>query len=182
MRTILIALSAVFLLMPFTAFAYGKRPIGATRTMSRGATTGIFIDRQVWLPGTWTVKAGTGSLTFEKMHYDKIHRSLVRMILIPREQCGYGFVRIRALKAWGGRFLEQAQGRIEPISFGTSKYKGYSWVEPSIWSGDRHWCVAQDLKNAMELTAPVGDAELINFIQNDLLLQMAVRSGRSVSQ
>ncbi len=180
MRTSLIALTAVSLLFPFAVFAYGKRPIGATRSMSRRSTTGVFIDRQVWLPGTWSVETGTGSLTFGRMHADKVHRSVVRLTLMPRDQCGYGFVRIRALKAWGGRFLEQSQGRIEPISFGTSKYKGYSWVEPSTWSGDRHWCVAQDLKNAMELIAPLGDEELITFIRNDLLLQLAVRSGRSV--
>lgn len=148
--------------------------------MSRGSTTGVFIDRQVWLPGTWAVETGAESLTFGQTNADKIHQSVVRLTLIPREQCGYGYIRIRALKAWGGRFLEQSQGRIEPISFGTSKYKGYSWVEPSTWKGDRHWCVAQDSKNALELTAPLGDAELITFIRNDLLLQLATRSGRSV--
>ncbi len=87
---------------------------------------------------------------------------------------------MRALKAWGGNGLEQSQGRIEPISFGTSKYRGYTWMEPSTWEGDRHWCVAQDLKNAMDLTATAGDTALMTFIKNDLLLQLAVRSGRSV--
>ncbi|MBI2635837.1 hypothetical protein HYW84_00725 [Candidatus Peregrinibacteria bacterium] len=180
MRKIFLAVSLFAFLLPFATFAYGKRPIGATRAMSLRSTTGVFIDRQVWLPGTWEVKTGTGSLFFARAHADKVHKSFVSLSLTPREHCGYGFVRIRALKAWGGRFLEQSQGRIEPVSFGTSKYKGYTWVEPTIWNGDRHWCVAQDLKHAMELTAPTGDAELIEFIRNDLLLQLAVRSGRSV--
>lgn|SRR3989338_2037200 len=180
MRKIILTVSLVLFLVPLTTFAYGKRPIGGTRAMSRGSTTGVFIDRQVWLPGTWAVETTTVSLTFGRTHTDKVHQSVVRLSLMPRDQCAYGLIRMRALKAWGGRFLEQSQARIEPISFGTSKYKGYTWTEPSTWNGDRHWCVAQDLKNAMELTAPLGDADLITFIRNDLLLQLAIRSGRSV--
>ena len=177
---ILLALFVLLALAPPPVFAYGKRPIGATRTMGRGSTTGTFIDRQVWLPGSWTVNQGVDKVSFRKPFNDGIHESVVRLELIPRDQCAYGLVRIRALKAWGGTSLDQSQGRIEPISFGTSKFKGYSWMEPSTWEGDRHWCVAQDLKNAMEMTASAGDGDLINFIKNDLLLQLAIRSGRSV--
>ena len=173
-------LALLTLLSPISASAYGKRRIGATTAMYRGSTTGTFVDRQLWLPGSWTVVQGVDKLSFRKHSTDGLHESSVRLELIPRDQCGYGLVRIRALKVWGGITLDQAQGRIEPIRFGTSKYRGYTWMEPSTWGGDRHWCIAQDLKNALELTATAGDSDLITFITNDLLLQLAVRSGRSV--
>ncbi len=180
MRTLASVVCLVLLLTPISTFAVGKRPIGATRSMSRGSTTGIFVDKQIWLPGSWTVNQGVDRVSFRKKHADGVHESLVRIEMMPRDQCAYGLVRMRALKAWGGNGLEQSQGRIEPVSFGTSKYRGYSWMEPSTWGGDRHWCVAQDLKNAMDLTATAGDEALITFIKNDLLLQLAVRRGRSV--
>ena len=180
-RTLLI----LFTLVALTALApsvsaYGKRPIGSTRAMGRGSTTGAFVNRQVWLPGSWTVNQGVDKVSFRKPSKDGVHESFVRLELIPRDQCAYGLVRIRALKAWGGNSLEQSQGRIETVGFGTSKFRGYSWMEPSTWSGDRHWCVAQDLKNAMEMTASAGDGDLMSFIKNDVLLQLATRSGRSV--
>ncbi|MSR87135.1 hypothetical protein EXS70_03105 [Candidatus Peribacteria bacterium] len=180
MRRFASALTVFTLLLPVSVSAYGKRRIGATTAMTRGSTTGVFIDRQVWLPGSWTVNQGIDKLSFRKVADDGIHESIVRIDMIPRESCGYGWIRIRALKAWGGKTLEQSQGRIEPVSFGTTKFKGYSWMEPSAWGGDRHWCVGQDLKNAMEMTAPAGDVALIKFIKDDLLLQLATRSGRSV--
>lgn len=180
MRKSLLSLILLTSLVPASVLAYGKRPIGATRIMSGSSTTGMYIDRQVWLPGKWTVDQQPESVTFRKKAADGVHESFVSIRMFPREQCAYGFARIRALKAWGGRFLEQSQGRVVPISFGTSKFKGYSWVEPSTWAGDQHWCVAQDMKNAMELVAPIGDKGLMDFVKNDLLLQLALRSGRSV--
>ncbi|NOS66893.1 MAG: hypothetical protein HOO67_00775 [Candidatus Peribacteraceae bacterium] len=180
MRKTFLTFLLLCLVIPATSFAYGKRPVRGTRTMTRGSTTGIFIDKQVWLPGVWTVDQKAEEVTFKKKYRDGVHESIVNIHMMPRDQCAYGLIRIRAWKAWGGRFLEQSQARIQPISFGTSKYKGYTWVEPSTWGGDQHWCVAQDLKNAMELTAPVGDAELMTFVIDDLLPQLAVRSGRSV--
>ncbi len=180
MRKFLLLFCTILLLSPLAASAYGKRRIGGTTAMQRGSTTGTFIDKQVWLPGTWAVTQTPDSLTFRRTHSDRIHQSVVRLLRSPREQCGYGHVRIRALKAWGGSSLEQSQGRIEPISFGTSKYRGYTWMQPSTWKGDHYWCLAQDLKTALELSAPEGDTDLIKFIRNDLLLQLAVRSGRSV--
>lgn len=180
MRNTFLTLLAILLLTPMSVSAVGKRPIGATRSMARGSTTGTFIDRQVWLPGSWTVNQGVDKVSFRKKYKDGIHESSVRIDIMARDQCAYGHVRIRALKAWGGTNLDQSQGRVAPISYGTSKYRGYTWMEPSTWGGDQHWCLAQDLKNAMELTATAGDSELINFIKNDLMLQLATRSGRSV--
>ncbi len=180
MRKTLLALSLLTLLLPLSVSAYGKRRIGATTAMSRASTKGTFVDRQIWLPGTWTVKQDPTELTMQKKHADGIHVSTVHLKIIPRNDCAYGFVRIRALKAWGGSNLEQSQGRIETVSLGTSKFRGYSWIEPSTWGGTRHWCVGQDLRNALELTATAGDTELMTFIKNDLMLQLATRSGRSV--
>ena len=180
MRHIIITLSLLMFLNPLSAFAYGKRPIGATRSMMRNATTGTFVDRQVWLPGLWTVTQEQDNVTFRKMFMDGQHQSVVRIIVIPRDKCGYGFVRIRALKAWGGSNLEQEQGRIDTVTFGTIKFRGYTWMEPSTWEGDHHWCLGQDLTHAFELTATEGDHDLITFVKNDLMMQLAVRNGRSV--
>lgn len=180
MHKALLSLAVVVLVLPASVLAYGKRPIGATRTMSRGSTTAMFIDKQIWLPGKWTVKQETEAVTITRKHMDGIHTSSVRLSVIPRDQCGYGYVRIRALKAWGGRFLEQAQGRVQPVSFGSSKFKGYTWTQPTTWEGNAHWCVAQDLKTAFELVVTQGDHDLMTFVRNDLLLQLINRSGRSV--
>lgn len=180
MRKIFLTLSLLSLLVPFSVSAYGKRSIGRTTVKSGMTTTGTFIDRQIWLPGTWTVKQDETQLTMEKNYGDGVHVSSVHLEMIPRNDCAYGLVRIRALKAWGGSNLEQSQGRIETISLGTSKFRGYSWIEPSTWGGSRYWCVGQDLKNAMEMSATAGDTELMTFIKNDLMLQLANRSGRSV--
>lgn len=168
------------LIFPTLASAYGKRTIGRTSARRGVTTAGTFIDQQVWLPGTWVVGTQTGSLTFSRRSPDGKRDELVKIVRIPRTECGYGIVRMRALKAWGGKALEQSQGRIQPISFGTSKYKGYTWMEPSTWDGDRHWCLAQDLTGAMDLSAPEGDRALLEFVTSDLLLQLAVRRGRSV--
>ena len=128
MRKYILLVSTILLLSPVAAFAYGKRQTVKTSPMARTATTATFLNRQIWLPSTWTVTEGTGTLTFEKKAPDAIHKSIVKLVLMPRELCGYGYIRIRALKAWGGASLDQAQGRLQPISYGTSKFKGYTWV------------------------------------------------------
>ncbi len=178
-KPLLVPAIAIFL-MPFAAFAYGKRSFGGTTSIKAESTTGDFIDRRVWLPGKWTVQKGTGSLVFSRTNSARTVTSTVTLHYVPKEQCSYGIIRMRALKAWGGKNLEQSQGRIEALSFGTIKFKGYTWVQPSKWQGDRYWCMGQDLKGAVEISAPVGDTEIATFIKNDLMLQLAVRSGRSV--
>ena len=180
MRTRTLVPAIALLLMPVAAFAYGKRSIGSTTSIKSESTTGTFIDRRVWLPGKWTVQEGTGSLVFTRANSAKTVTSTVALHYVPKDQCAFGIIRMRALKAWGGSNLEQSQGRIEALSFGTIKFKGYTWVQPSKWNGDRYWCMGQDMKGAVEISAPVGDTEITTFIKNDLMLQLAVRSGRSV--
>jgi hypothetical protein len=178
MRKLIPGLFLVSLMVPAVAFAYGKKPLGVMQPMSCSATTGMYIDRQVWLPGSWTVVTGVDKVTFTKGTGNQ--QVTVRIDTMPRIDCAYGLVRMAALKAWGGNALDQSQGRIQPVTFGTSKFKGYTWMTPSTWAGDQHWCVGQDLKSAFHLTATAGDEELIKFVKNDLLQQLIVRSGRSV--
>ena len=178
--TSLLILSILF---PLAAHAYGPRSYGASIVRPvNSSTTGTFIDQQVWLPGSWQVNAGKEQLVFVQPSTNKNRESFVRITRIPREECAYGYARIRALKAWGGGTLQQTQGRIEPITFGTSKFRGYTWVEPSKWAGDRHYCLAQDLTGAVEVVAPEGDKKLAAFVKNDVMMQLAVRRGRSVSK
>jgi hypothetical protein len=78
--------------------------------------------------------------------------------------------------------LDQSSARIENVSYGTSKFKGYTWVVPSTGNTKvRHWCIGQDAKSAVEVTAPETDKELITFMKNDFMMQVAVRRGRSVT-
>lgn len=161
-----------------TAHAIGKRHFGATRTRTNASTTGTYMGKQVWLPGSWVVNGEPELLLFTHKGADRT--VTVRLNTMPREKCVYGLIRIDALKAWGGKALEQSQGRIDHVRIGTLKYRGFTWVMPSTWEGDRHWCFGQDLKTAVEITTPEGDKQLIDFIRNDLLLQLAARQGRAV--
>ena len=179
MRTHIATLGLIALLaFPSSALALSKRNFGATRTRTRASTAGMFLDKQVWLPGSWTVTEKPEELLFRKSVNS---RSIeVRISLMPKQDCTYGPVRMRALKAWGGKSLNQNQARIENLGLGTLKYRGYTWVEPSTWAGDRRWCIGQDPATAAVIIAPEGDTELTKFIRNDLLLQIASRQGRSV--
>ncbi len=180
MRKNFLILSVILFLVPLSAAAYGKRRIGNTMPMSKVSTTGVYIDRQVWVPGVWAVSQGTGSLTFTHWTSGDTHQSFVRLTTVSREQCGFGIIRMRALKAWGGSNLDQSQAQIQALSFGTIKFKGYTWLEPSTWGGDRHICMGQDMRSAVEVTVPEGDTDTVKFIRNDFMLQLAVRNGRSV--
>ncbi len=175
------ALAVCAALVPASALALGKKNTGSTQILNAQASTqAVYQDRGFWLPGKWTVANNTasGSVTLTRGDDKRIVVSLVPM---DRQSCAYGFIRQAALKAWGGTFqLDGAKSRIEPINFGTSKFTGYTWVVPSDWKGTRHWCLGQDLKSAVEVTAPEGAADVVSFIRQDMMLQLAVRRGRSV--
>jgi hypothetical protein len=176
--TLLITSFLVLALSAPNAFALGKRTIGGTMKESATSTSSDFLGRRVWLPGTWNVKKTEGSTTFTKQ--DGSRTLTVSITAIPRTDCAYGVIRINSLKAWGGKSLDQSQGRIESIRLGSLKYLGYTWVTPSTWKGDRHICIGQDLKTAAEIIAPEGDKTIAAFARNDLLLQIAARQGRAV--
>lgn len=180
LRTSLLTIATVAMLVPTSSFALGKRTTGKSQTMwGRSSTQAFFQDRGFWLPGAWTILNGTGSKVTLTKKDDK--RVVVTVRSMNRDLCVYGLIRQAALKAWGGTFqLDGSKARIEPISFGTSKFKGYTWVVPSDWKGERHWCLGQDLKSAVEVIAPEGAPDIIAFIKQDLMLQLAVRTGRSV--
>ena len=178
---------AVMTLSTSSAHALSRKSFGRTRIKTNASTSGMFLDHQLWLPGSWMVNEGVEKLQFMKKDGDRtadggkpVRTITVRVTAIPRTDCAYGIIRMRALKSWGGDALDQSQGRIENIRLGTLKFLGYTWVEPSTWKGDRHWCLGQDLKTAAEITAPEGDDALITFMRNDFLLQIAYRQGRSV--
>jgi hypothetical protein len=168
---------ALTLLAP-GALAAGKRTIGKTSAQSAQSTTSDFLGRSIWIPGTWTVTKTPDKTVFTRN--DGTRTLTVSLIAIPKLDCAYGVIRMSSLKAWGGKSLDQSQGRIETLRLGSLRYMGYTWVTPSTWKGDRHICLGQDLKTAVEIIAPEGDKTLATFARNDLLLQLAARQGRAV--
>ncbi len=133
-------------------------------------TWGDYRGKQVYVPGKWTVETASGALLFSKPG------QTVRAVSVPNDQCAYTVLRIREQKVWNTSALTQSQSKLRVLVLGRSQYKGYTWNEPSQGTvQNRSWCLGQDIKNSVELSVSSPDATVLQFVEQNLLLQLATR-------
>ncbi len=178
-------LSSVFVCLAVVAsFAAAPGAEAARRPINRNAdttkftvatsTTANFFDRRIWVPGSWTLQTTDESATFTR----KSDGAVVNVQKVTLDVCHYQVIRQKLLKLWEADVLTQDQARIEHLVIGTSKYRGYKWVEPTEKARAKHWCLPQDGKFAAEVSAPLADDALVKFIDGNLMLQLALRRSR----
>lgn len=171
-----LAVVASFAVAP--AAEAGRRPISrnndSTKFTTTTSTTAEFFGRRIWVPGSWTVETTDESATFTR----KSDGAVVDVQKVTLDTCHYQVIRQKLLKLWESDTLTQDQARIEHLVVGTSKYRGYKWVEPTEKARAKHWCLPQDGKFAAAVSAPFADDALVKFIEGNLILQLALRRSR----
>ncbi len=163
-------------LIPSPALAYVVRTSSSASSVKKQdlsvLTWGVYRGKSVYVPGKWTLAQGDDSVVFTQAG------QTVSATTVPKEDCGYTAVRVRAQKAWGTARLNQSQGQVRTVVLGRSDYRGYTWREPSATTDGpdvRFWCLQQDIKKAVLLSVSTSDATLTAFVETSLIRQFATR-------
>ncbi len=132
---------------------------------------------RIWLPGKWSVANTPTSATLVRRN-NGLDTATVSVAEVPQDECAYQVIRQEILRAWNSSSISQEQARIETLIVGSSRLRGYKWVIPEENGRVKHWCLPQYGKTYIEVSAPYSDKELVNFIDGNLVLQLAVRRAR----
>ncbi len=141
------------------------------------STTAYVGSVRIWLPGIWQVANTPTSATMVRRD-NGVETATVSIVEVPKEDCQYQVIRQEIMRAWNTGVISQEQAKIETLIVGSSRLRGYSWVIPTENGRDMHWCLPQDGKTNVEITAPYSDKKLVDFIRGNLILQLAVRRSR----
>jgi hypothetical protein len=167
---ILFLVAVTFVPSSYARVISGSRSTKTTVDFS-DISWGKYLDRKVYVQGKWTAAASGSGTVFTG------NGLTLKFETIAKEECAYVPVRIKAQKAWGGKLLNQADSRIESILLSKS-YGGFKWILPGVSKDQKKyfWCLGQDAKTSVLISIENPGKELLEFINGNLLRQLAVRS------
>lgn len=172
-RTTFASLLAAFACATLPAASFAEQSV-TSKIYGNTSATADFYGRRVQVPGAWTVKTTDAGVDF----IDPLNtKRVLHLLKIKKDVCTYQPIRSMAVKLWSGATVDQSVMRLETLTVGRSRYRGYKWVQPSGKEILRYWCIAQDSVNSLEIIVPADDKTLVNFVNTNLLFQMAVRKG-----
>ncbi len=167
---ILASASIFAFLAPSVSFARVLAPATQTIFDLSVITNVKYRGTGVYIPGKWRAESTDLEAAFLR------ETATVRFKTIPRPDCEYQTIRIKAQKAWGKPNLLQSDAQIKILIVGKSDYRGYQWIVPDkAGAKEYHWCLAQDAKSSVEAIASGADATTVAFFNSNLPRQLAVR-------